>query len=64
MAHAVRNARWVLPHPSRDDVLMFIGPDYAGQWLEVGVVDTEDGPLAIHAMPAREKYLRLIRHDT
>ena len=26
--------------------------------LEVGIIDSSDGPIIIHAMPARPKYLR------
>ena len=37
---------------------MPIGPDHAGNLYEIGVVDTADGPLVVHAMIARPKYLR------
>jgi hypothetical protein len=37
---------------------MFVGPDYGGNLYEVGVVESEDGPIIVHAMPARPKYLR------
>ncbi len=37
---------------------MFVGPGRAGRLLEVGVVDSEDGPVIVHAMPARAKYVR------
>lgn len=37
---------------------MFIGPDHAGNLYEIGVVDTEAGPIVVHAMKARHKYLR------
>lgn len=49
-------------HPIRveqlDDLTMLVGPDLAGNLFEVGVVDSEDGPVIIHAMSARRKYLR------
>ena len=32
--------------------------DTAGNLLEVGVIDSADGPIIVHAMPARPKYLR------
>ena len=32
--------------------------DQAGNLLEVGDIDSSDGPIIIHAMPARPKYLR------
>lgn len=37
---------------------MFVGADTAARLLEIGVVDASDGPIIIHAMPARPKYLR------
>jgi hypothetical protein len=37
---------------------MLIGPDHAGNLYEIGVVDTADGPLVVHAMIARSNYLR------
>lgn len=50
-------------HPIRADDLaegktMLIGPDRAGNLLEIGVVNANSGPLVIHAMRARSKYLR------
>lgn len=41
-----------------EGLTMLVGPDHAGNLLEVGVVESEDGPLIVHAMPARPKYLR------
>lgn len=38
-----------------EDVTLFVGPDRAVNVIEVGVVDTNDGPLIIHAMPARTR---------
>jgi hypothetical protein len=37
---------------------MFIGPDRAGNLYEIGVVGTDEGPIVVHAMQARPKYLR------
>ena len=37
---------------------MFVGADPATNLLEIGVVDTSDGPIIVHAMSARPKYLR------
>lgn len=37
---------------------MFVGADPAANQLEIGVVDTTGGPIIVHAMPARPKYLR------
>jgi len=41
-----------------DETRVYVGPDFAGRLLEVGVVDSDEGPLIIHAMQARPKYLR------
>jgi hypothetical protein len=41
-----------------DGFTMFVGADTSGNLLEVGVIDSVDGPIIIHAMPARPKYLR------
>jgi hypothetical protein len=37
---------------------MFVGPDRAGNLYEIGVVSTGEGPIVVHAMKARSKYLR------
>ena len=49
-------------HPIRAEDLeegltMLVGPDRAGHLYELGVVDSHDGPLVVHAMPARRKYM-------
>ena len=41
-----------------EDMTMLIGPDHAGNLFEIGVVTSSDGPVIVHAMPARSKYLR------
>jgi hypothetical protein len=41
-----------------DGLTMFVGADRAGNLLEIGVIDSVDGPIIIHAMAARVKYLR------
>jgi len=41
-----------------DDMLMIIGPDSAGNLYEIGVLVSTDGPIVVHAMAARPKYLR------
>lgn len=50
-------------HPIRveqldDELTMLVGPDPAGNVYEIGVVTSKDGPVIVHAMPARNKYLR------
>jgi hypothetical protein len=52
MIHAFNHPMFV------DGFVMFIGADTAGNLLEVGVIDSIDGPIIAHAMPARPKYLR------
>lgn len=55
IVHAVVNA---VRTAFEDDYVMRIGPDRAGQLLEVGVRESDDGLVIFHAMPARDKYLR------
>ncbi len=55
MLHAYR-------HPIRvfamDDLVMLIGADQSGRLLEVGVAEAEGLEFIVHAMPARERFLR------
>jgi hypothetical protein len=41
-----------------DGLVMYIGPDRAGNLLEVGVVDWHDELALVHAMRARPTFLR------
>jgi len=41
-----------------DDLTMLIGADEAGRVLEIGMATAEGLELIVHAMPAREKFLR------
>jgi len=41
-----------------DGLVMLVGPDHAGNLFEIGVVTSDDGPVIVHAMPARPKYRR------
>ncbi len=41
-----------------DGFVMIIGPTRSAQLLEIGVLDTDHGPVIVHAMTARRKYLR------
>jgi hypothetical protein len=56
MLHAIRNA--IDAYEEDNDVTMFIGPRFDGALIEVGVAHTTEGPVIIHAMKARRKYLR------
>jgi hypothetical protein len=58
--HAVINAVAVVTAAEQPDFTMVIGPDRAGQLLEIGVLADDDNDYAIHAMPARAKYLKLM----
>lgn len=41
-----------------EGLTMLIGPDRAGNLYEVGIVAADEGPVVVHAMPARPRYLR------
>ena len=56
MTHAFNNP--ILVDELDDGFTMFVGGDPSGNLLEIGVIDSRDGPIIIHAMPARPNYLR------
>lgn len=57
--HACRNA--IRRIRSDDDLAMLIGPARNGSPLEVGVLDPDgDDPVAIHAMPLRERFFKFL----
>jgi hypothetical protein len=56
MIHAFNNPIFV--DELDEGFTMFVGADSAANLLEIGVVDTSDGPIIVHAMSARPKYLR------
>ncbi len=56
MIHAFNNPMFVDDHD--DGFVMFVGADTSGNLLEIGVIESVDGPIIIHAMTARPKYLR------
>jgi len=55
MLHAFRNPIHIWEMD--EGMTMLIGPDRAARLLEVGVVDGDDGPVIVHAMRARDKFL-------
>ncbi|MDA8076100.1 MAG: hypothetical protein M0Z40_12885 [Actinomycetota bacterium] len=55
MLHAYRNPLRVF---ELDDLTMLIGADAAGRMLEIGLATAEGIEFIVHAMPAREKFLR------
>ena len=56
MIHAFNHPLSVDDHD--DGFVMFVGADTSGNLLEIGVIESVDGPIIIHAMTARPKYLR------
>jgi hypothetical protein len=55
MLHAYRNPIRVFEF---DELTMLIGPDIAGRLLEIGTAVAEGIEFIVHAMPARQKFLR------
>ena len=55
MLHALRNPVRVV---EKDEGLtMFVGPARDGTPIEVGVADSDSGPIIVHAMRARRRFL-------
>ena len=57
MFHALRH-HWRAYETDDLAVTLFIGPSVTGAPLEIGVVTDEDGTAVIHAMNARDKFLK------
>ena len=55
--HAYGNPIRTIDLPD-DDLIMLIGPDHAARLLEIGVTRSDGIEFIIHAMPARNKFLR------
>jgi uncharacterized DUF497 family protein len=61
ITHAVDNALAIEDVGEDPDRWLVIGPDRAGNLLEVVILTTVEGNrLAIHAMPMRDKFRRLL----
>jgi uncharacterized DUF497 family protein len=59
--HAIDHALTIEDAGQDPDRWLVLGPDRAGNLLEVVVLTTvEDAQLAIHAMPMRAKFTRLL----
>ncbi len=54
--HAFNNP--ILVEDLDEGFTMLIGPDHAGNLYEIGVVESVEGPVVVHAMRARPKYRR------
>ena len=58
--HAINNAIGSITRPDQPDFTMLIGPDNRSALIEVGILETEDQDYVIHAMYARDRYLKMI----
>lgn len=63
--HGVREDEIIhaLSHPLKhfeldNEVIMITGPDLAGNILEIGVIESSEDLVVIHAMKARKEFLR------
>ena len=59
--HGLDNAVAAINTPDQPDFIMVIGANMNGQLLEIGVLADDDNDYVIHAMPARSKYLKMIK---
>jgi len=46
-----------------EERMLLLGPDRAGNLLEVVLLDVEDGPIVIHAMAMRSQFARWLPND-
>jgi hypothetical protein len=58
--HAIRNAVVVEEVGQDPTRYLVLGPDRAGNLLEVVVMDRPHGPVVIHSMPMQAKYRTLL----
>ncbi len=58
--HAVRNAMVVEEIATDPTRYLVLGPDRAGNLLEVVVMDRSQGPAVIHSMPMQARYRKLL----
>jgi uncharacterized DUF497 family protein len=58
--HAVRNAMVVEEIATDPTRYLVLGPDRAGNLLEVVVMDRSQGPAVIHSMPMQARYQKLL----
>lgn len=58
--HAVAHAIGGVAVDDPPGFVMWVGPDLSGNLIEVGVIAHEGTDVVIHAMPARERYLKFI----
>ncbi len=58
--HAINNAIASITRPDQPEFTMIIGPSSRSALIEVGILETDDQDYVIHAMAARDKYLKMI----
>jgi hypothetical protein len=56
--HAWRLADFWAAEPDDEGLVMVVAPTRTGALLELGIIDTADGPVIVHALPARPNHLR------
>lgn len=61
--HALRHAAVVDEIGEDPTRYLVLGPDRAGNLLELVVLDRLQGPAVIHAMPMRAKYQKLLKGE-
>jgi hypothetical protein len=59
--HAAINALAAIASKDQPEFVMLIGPDTAAHLVEVGILSADDNDYVIHAMPARMKYINMIK---
>lgn len=55
LRHAFRNP--IRAYDLEDSFTMLVGPAKDGELLEIGVVTGDDGPVIVHGMRARSRFL-------
>lgn len=61
--HALRNAQVVEQVAEDPDRYLVLGPDRAGRFLELIVLDRPAGPAVIHAMEMRQQYQAFLKGE-
>ncbi len=56
MIHAVRNPIWI--HELDEELTIVVGPDEAGNLIEVGMRHNPEETVIVHAMAARPRFTR------
>lgn len=59
--HGLDNAVAAIAAPDQPDFTMIVGANSNGQLLKIGVLAADDNDYVIHAMPARTRYVKMIK---